>query len=818
MPRHGTPTISPRTSTPDILFLVLLVSFAAAGVIAINDLSIYTPDSTRYLVWARSLALFDGYRDATLPDPIRYVVHAPLYPLLLAPVALFFPLNVVAAKIWTAVFALFALTFFYRWSCPRIGRIPALLGCFFLAVNPLYLLFSTEVLSDIPFAAVVLLLFVLMEKYTASENPSRAVLFSLSLTIAAGVLLREIGLAFLFGTMLFLIVRKRWRHAVRIGMIPILAYLAWYFRNEIIIAGFESPSLTNARLMTHHFFTSPADTLLQEMIARIGVNVAVYGRGIGQLIFFPFHSWLQFDVVFLNQQPLSAVNAILDLLRYPLMMMSCGMILYGLVLDLKSSGAGLFRLLVLAFYLGIILLYPLNDIRFLVPFLLLAIYWFVGALSALGERLAGRWRAALSGGVALLMLPNLIWDAQFVNNCSVYNASPLAFYDLTKELKKYPSHFTKPFRLAGDWLKEHTDSSAVVLTQWKDLTAWAGGRKVYATDQTVPLDEFESIIRDYAITHLVSVVQKSGAREFDVQMHLTRRFGFSLVQRIANVEVYSVSQQPDVSMRTDSGTLFRHGISLLRHGRYAEAATILDEGRRSDSLNLPLAFYSAVAKEFAMMLDDASAQFSAIAALPQSLMYAEEAAVHRQIIRRLADAPRMSSPSACADEYFRAGGSCWSLGYRFRARELLRQSLMQDSAYFPALILGIHFALVEGDTNEARLYLARAASFQHDNPITTTVTRLFMEFDSLKRSDRSRHYAALSSLYSSLRITESAIDNALLAVGENPGSAGAWKSLSELYLQRRRYAPARRALERAASLSPGDRSVRQALDEVLTHF
>ena len=750
MPRPGAPTLSPRSSSPHLFVVFLLIAFAVVCSVAINDLSFYTPDSTRYLVWARSLALFEGYKDVTLPDPFRYVVHAPLYPLLLAPVAMLFGLNVVAAKIWTALFGLLSLALLYRWSLRPAGQIPALLGTILLAANPLYLIFSTEVLSDIPFAAVLLLLFILMEKYVASERPSGGVLFFLSVAIAAGVLLREIGFSLLFGTIVFLVQQKRWRHALRISIIPIVLYTAWYFRNEIAVAGFESPSLTNARLIAHHFFTSPADSFLQEIIARIGSNITAYGQGIGKLILFPFYSWLQFDVAFLTEQPLAAVNAILDIGRFPLMIIAIGMSLYGIVLDMKNSRTGMFRLYVLISYVGIILVYPLNDVRFLVPLLVLALYWFILALSAFGGRFSGRRRIALFAGFALLLLPNLLWDAQYVNNCRTYNASPLEFYASTKEMKKYPSHFTKPFRLVGEWLNVHSDPSTVILTQWKDLTVWAGGIKIFATDQTVPVDEFESIIRDYGITHLVSVVQKSGAREFDVQMHQTHRFGFNLIERIANVEVYSVSPASMASMRIDSSTLFRQAISLIQRGRYAEAETILEEGRRTDSLNLTLRFYSAVVKGFNMKLEEALGDFAAIGAMPQSLMYAGEAAVHREIIRHLADAPKMSTPSARADEYFRAGSSCWSLGYRFRARELMRQSLHNDTSYFPALVLGIHFALVQGDSDEARSYLTRAELSQHDSPVTRTVVELFMEFDSMRNSpdmiDRSRHYASISAL------------------------------------------------------------------------
>ena len=57
-----------RSRLVPLLFIILCATFVVAGSFVINDLSIYTPDSARYLVWANSLASFDGYKDGTFPE------------------------------------------------------------------------------------------------------------------------------------------------------------------------------------------------------------------------------------------------------------------------------------------------------------------------------------------------------------------------------------------------------------------------------------------------------------------------------------------------------------------------------------------------------------------------------------------------------------------------------------------------------------------------------------------------------------------------------------------------------------------------------
>ncbi|MCK9410343.1 MAG: hypothetical protein M0R68_14545, partial [Bacteroidetes bacterium] len=76
---------------PELIVIVIL--FAIAAGYAVTDNATYTPDSARYAIWAESIAEGNGFSDWTSPEPSRYVVHAPLYSVLLAPVAALYPHN-----------------------------------------------------------------------------------------------------------------------------------------------------------------------------------------------------------------------------------------------------------------------------------------------------------------------------------------------------------------------------------------------------------------------------------------------------------------------------------------------------------------------------------------------------------------------------------------------------------------------------------------------------------------------------------------------------------------------------------------------------
>ena len=130
-------------------FLILIcASFLVCGILRLNDVSVYTPDSCRYVILGNSLARGQGWLDATGPAPERFMINPPLYSLLIAPVEFFFPLSLTAVKIWTLCWGALCLVLFYTLLKRLLGQTAAVLGGLMLAVNPLLVIFSSEALSE----------------------------------------------------------------------------------------------------------------------------------------------------------------------------------------------------------------------------------------------------------------------------------------------------------------------------------------------------------------------------------------------------------------------------------------------------------------------------------------------------------------------------------------------------------------------------------------------------------------------------------------------------------------------------------------------
>ncbi|MBI4417736.1 MAG: hypothetical protein HY563_03095, partial [Ignavibacteriales bacterium] len=247
---------------------VIICLFLILGGLAMNDVLVYTPDSARYLVWAKSLAQFKGFEDLSIPEPFHYVVHAPLYAVLLVPAALLAPDNIVAAKALTLVMGSGLLPLFFLWMRGLSDSPAPILGTAILAVHPLMLLFSHQILSEIPFAMALLGTLILVDRIVSEKGNSRRDELILACILAGAALLREIGITLVFATAIFFGAHRNFRRALVLLLIPLAVYGIWFIRNEILVAGVEHPPLRNSEIFTLHYFTPRSAPLLEEFLAR----------------------------------------------------------------------------------------------------------------------------------------------------------------------------------------------------------------------------------------------------------------------------------------------------------------------------------------------------------------------------------------------------------------------------------------------------------------------------------------------------------------------------------------------------------------------
>lgn len=847
-PTSGGPEPTLLSRLKDYRVWLVCLMFVIIGAFALNDTMLYTPDSPRYLIWAKSLASFEGFKDLTSPETERYVVHAPLYSVLLAPVAWLTSNVILGAKILTLFMGVVVLLLFYLWVSKRVGNSAAVIAAVFLALNPLIILFSTHVLSDIAFGICVILFFMLVER-VVTHPQSEKTAWGLALVLTAGVFLREVGFMMLLGVLCFFLLKKDRQRALLAFTIPVFFYLIWYFRNEILVASVENPPLRNTRLFFGHFFTVGSAGLTEELFARLKGNLSVYAEMGKGLLLFPQYFVRPFPVVASIDPMMAAMTSILRYAQYPLAVLQYGLFGWGMLAAWKREPSKLLYLLFLFFYLALILLYPFNDIRFLVPFLLVMLYFVALGAVDLYERFlegrVGRTLLIVGGGAAgfFLLEPNLVWTYNLIRDNQTYLRDVRSSFADFEAGRRTPELFTKPFPLVGKWIVEHSDPSTVVAARWKEMAFWLRGRKLLEVEPLLPLTLFESLLRDYNVEYLVVLVSNGGLREFEFQMQQSNRIVRETAYRAGNLEVIKVHYRPldlasarvihpdeetGLPLNTESSSgldeeekvrsLYRLGVRLLERGEYARAGEVFEILWGVTGGSGSVVLLRAVAMEFAGRLDEAEGLFDRFRHQPQAGPFLKHAWYHQQLISLLRRAKEDTSRSGKEMMYHMISANYWDLGFRHRAIEMLQRALQVDPTFSPALIFGAYYALQEGDYKLAKEFVVRLNSVDSLHLMMRPLQSLFSGLDSLRAAKnaegREECRLNVAKRYAMIGLSELAIDQILLLLREDPKNDEALRALADLYEKKRRNAPAREALQRLVVVEPTNAMARQKLDSL----
>jgi tetratricopeptide (TPR) repeat protein len=803
-----------------ISIVALCIAFVVVGSLVINDLSIYTPDSARYLVWSNSLASFDGYKDGTLPEPQRYVIHAPLYPVLLAPIERIFPYSVIAAKYFTLLLGVVVLMLFYRWAAMKSGPLAALLGSILIVCNPLFLLYSTEILSEVPFVLALILFFVLFERYDHDAKLRPLWLVGVIATITSAIMLRELGIALLFSAVLYVISKKNWKEALLIFAIPLLFYGLWHIRNEWLIAPLENPSSTNTRYFLGRYFTGSNESLLVELSTRIMVNLRIYGSSIPKLLFCTFYPPVEYKVINQHAAMVSAMSSIVNVAKYLLGIITLALAGYGAFIDNKKGLHLNIKLIFITAYFVIVLLYPINDLRFLFPLLICLLYYSVTALHSLftDDRFSAFPNYLLVAGIVICVVPNIIWEKEFATESIRYNRLTLNEVENVAEMESHPWHFRQPVKFIGEWIAGHSPADAVIFSRRKEYVFWMGTRKITIFDTNVPVNTFDAYLRDYKVPYVIDVKQENGMRQFEFQTTQSSHFSFPVVCRYGTTEILKVVPKSTAQGNDDSLDFFARGMAFINNREYALASQQFDQLLARDSENVAAIFYDGVAKEFEGKYSDATERFMRLKNYPQAGAFLLNAINHQtitgslQLLRApLSDTLKSKVAADIAVQY-------WGEGFKTEACHLIGEAVRFDSSNLVASLYGVFFSLQQRDTVLARRLAAVGVRLQPQNPTVVAWTRYFSLIDSVDALNDSTGinpaFFAIASQMVGLGITESSIDVLLQILKTSPANTEALLMLSDLYFLRERYLPAADALHLVLRLDPSNEAARTKLREV----
>lgn len=788
-----------------LLLALLLMVFLTAGILRLNDLSVYS-DSTRYLIWANSLASGDGFLDDTRPVPTRFVMNAPLYAVLLSPVELLAPLSVTAAKVWTLLFAAGALVLMFLWLRTHVPPSAALLATGFLAFNPLYLITGTEILSEAPFICAGIALLWLFERHLQGPPEDRPRVLLLAL-IALLPLLREVGAAFVLAAFVALFREKRGRSLLLAALPAALLFLLWTVRN-LIVASDEPGESVNLQFLLSRFVTGPDDSIVSELEARFWLNLRGYGWTIGASVFHPFPD----DLIVQPSGHHQWFQGMFETLRPVLTLAAAGLIGHGIVLDRPSTPGGFMRLFALVAYLGIILLYPVHDVRFLLPILPLVLLYMSRSVVDLSGRIpAGARRAVVAVLAVTIILPNGSTVAELVRTNLAYRADVTGFSASSEDAL----WFGQPWAAVGDWFQQNTPVSSVIASPAKDLAVFVDRRKVVEASRALPTPILERLLRDHAVDYLVTTIAWDNFQTFEIAMAESRRLRYEPVHEVAHVRIYRVRSAfldpPPVplSLRPDTSTVrgkILRGREKLHALDYDGALSLFWEASQMEPGEPEPVFQVmtvlSIAGDSAGAMDLSTQLFT----YPKSTAYS---AMARAQIGAMLQLRRAEREKGIQRGYtaFEAGLAYWSIGYGSTALAIMRNIARSDTTHFSAALWGCYYAKQLGDTTESFEFLKRLRKIDITAPIVADwedMRNLELKARTTTSAEkRAAIHVSIAEVYERLELYDEALDALERAEALRPGDVLILMKRAAIFEKKKAFWGAKRTYERILVKEPG---------------
>jgi len=542
------------------LGLVCIAILYVIAIVRLNPTSFFgmTGDDSLYFSSAKALSEGKGYVLPSLPGEPPATKYPILYPWLLSWVWRWnpsFPENLADAVGVTVAFGLgyISLTFLFLRKLKGIGEAEALFLTAFCALNPIVLLYSSSVLSDIPFATVALGAMLAADGAIRGEGNNVTAAYS-AILVGFSMLLRVLGVPVGAGIFVAGVVRRAWRQLfIFCGcVVPFFAVLARRFVFPTVVAPPAISKVGASSLgwtLTWGRYTSYLSVWKNDIANRhifwsmLGNNVRVLLGGPANYFLFP------------------------GLLRDTqggrvLVVLVTAAIAAGVVKHAHHYGWKPVHY-TLPFYLATILFwpYPIAD-RFLLPFLPLfaAGLWMEGkyVLRMIGATLASRGAITdklIAASVAVLIM---------AFSCAVaWN-----YFDASRkvlgEMAQHRSRLIPGKRAAYEWLLRSTSPDARVIA-CEDASAYLyTGRSSMAPIAFTSAAMHDSKLLERIVAHMGDVPEAIGA-----QFWMISDDDFSLMWPQAtsasrNYEARLRNALPEV-FRSADGHVSIYSLDCLRH-------------------------------------------------------------------------------------------------------------------------------------------------------------------------------------------------------------------------------------------------------------
>jgi len=485
------------------VMIAILIFFVVLAGARLNQIYFFTPDSADYVMMARGLVNEHEYRRIDVPGEPYFTVRPPGMSVLLIPAALIAPYDAIFAKLTVILTGIVMLALLYLWMCrldefavetitgtKRAIHWPALFVVLLLATNPYILLFSTIIMSEIPFMAFTLAILYLISSDEEKIDKRKLILLTCLLMFLP--LIRTIGVALILALGIWAVTkRKRWPYLISV-VGSFATTVIWTLRNN----AYKSDVYTSATL--DEIKSMGVVGTLLTMINRSLNHI----EGFCQKIFPDMPGGVPRYERFLldGNHVLPGPQVIYSLASIFIISIA----LYGMLKCWKKGGA--VSLLYLGITFGILSLWPWMQARYTLPLLPVTLAFFPVGLIFVAKQLAGIndiSKKIVAGVLVASGIALLISQVRTDYNMIYANQQLISEGDQFYQTERPSIHYSD-FVEAGTWINKHAPDEARLLTRRNDV-ATTGHRfqKLVYFEQTNP-EKLHEYIQTFSPQYLVS--------------------------------------------------------------------------------------------------------------------------------------------------------------------------------------------------------------------------------------------------------------------------------------------------------------------------
>ncbi|HCO23694.1 MAG TPA: hypothetical protein DIT97_11785 [Gimesia maris] len=484
------------------LIMAIVIVFAILCSARLTETLMYNPDSADYVIMARGLINDFEYRQIYSPGEPYFTLRPPGLSLLLIPAALIAPYDVIMAKVTVLITAVCMLVLFYGLMCrleisiaesslEQTDRIhwPQLLLTFIFATNPYVLLYSTLMMSEVPFIACTLAILYLIAR--DSEMISKRNLLLLTCLLMFLPLLRTIGISLVVALGIWSVTnRKRWPCLISV-FCSLAVTGAWMIRNS------AHQSVSYSSVLANEFEKVGVLGMLVSMVNRVLAHFV----GLCQKLFpgmpgeFP-----EYERLVLNENYVLPGSELLYLL---VSLILISLAVYGMLKRWDRGGAVSFYYLLLTFMM--LAVWPWLQLRFTLPLIPVLLAFLPSGMKALGSSakpFAVQGKRVLAGalvfGCVIMGITQIRTDLRLIYANQKMISMGESFYET-----EFPGANFSNFVAAGNWIQKNSEPTDRVMTRRADAAISAHRYQQAAYLEKLSIEQLHQQIQSFSAKYLV---------------------------------------------------------------------------------------------------------------------------------------------------------------------------------------------------------------------------------------------------------------------------------------------------------------------------